>query len=70
MGQDERMKKFKEFVKEDAPAVSVGASGMQGLGSAQGTPIAGYDKLMMGGKVLRRRPLMTGLKNVLSKRKK
>ena len=57
------MKTFKEFVKEDAPAVSVGAGGMQGLGSAQGTPVAGYDKLLMGGKVLRRKPQMTGLKN-------
>ena len=56
------MKTFKEFVKEDgAPAMSVGA-GMQGLGSAQGAPIAGYDKLMMGGKLLRRRPQMVGLK--------
>lgn len=51
------MKKFKEFVQEDAPAMSMGAGGVQGLGSAQGTPIAGYDKLMMGGKVLKRRPL-------------
>jgi hypothetical protein len=58
------MKKFKEFVNEDgtAPAMSMGAGGVQGLGSAQGTPIAGYDKLMMGGKVLRRKPQMTGLK--------
>ena len=52
------MKKFKEYINEDgaAPAMSMGAAGTQGLGSAQGTPIAGYDKLMMGGKVLRRRP--------------
>ena len=49
------MKKFKEFIKEEAPAVSVGA-GMQGLSSAQGAPVAGYDKLMMGGKPLRRKP--------------
>jgi hypothetical protein len=57
------MKTFKEFVKEDgaAPAMSMGA-GIQGLSSAQGSPIAGYDKLMMGGKVLRRKPQMTGLK--------
>lgn len=63
------MKTFKQFTTEDAPAMSVGAGGMQGLGSAQGTPIAGYDKLMMGGKPLRRRPQMTGLKNVLNRRK-
>jgi hypothetical protein len=66
------MKKFKEFVKEEgaAPAMSMGTGGVQGLGSAQGTPVAGYDKLMMGGKVLRRKPQMTGLKNVLINRKK
>jgi hypothetical protein len=59
------MKTFKEFVKEDgaAPAMSMGTSGTQGLSSAQGSPIAGYDKLMMGGKVLRRKPQMTGLKS-------
>ena len=49
------MKTFKKFLNEDAPANSVGA-GMQGLGSAQGQPIAGYDTLMMGGKPLRRKP--------------
>ena len=49
------MKTFKEFLNEDAPANSVGA-GMQGLSSAQGQSIAGYDKLMMGGKPLRRKP--------------
>ena len=47
------MKKFKDYVNEDAPAVSVGA-GMQGLPSAQGAPIAGFDPVM--GKVLRRKP--------------
>lgn len=49
------MKKFKEYIKEEAPAMSVGA-GFQGLSSAKGEPIAGYDKLMMGGKPLRRKP--------------
>jgi hypothetical protein len=49
------MKSFKEFIKEDAPAMSIGA-GMQGLPSAEGKPVAGYDPLMMGGKVLRRKP--------------
>jgi len=55
------MKTFKEFVNEDgaAPAMSMGA-GIQGLSSAQGSPIAGYDKPMMG---LRRKPQMTGLKS-------
>jgi len=42
--------------------MSMGA-GIQGLSSAQGSPIAGYDKPMMGGKVLRRKPQMTGLKS-------
>jgi len=61
------MKTFKEFVKEEggAPAMSVGAGGMQGLSSAAGTPIAGYDKILpLGGKrgLLRRKPLMVGLK--------
>lgn len=49
------MKKFKEYIKEDAPAMAVGA-GMQGLSSAQGTPIAGHDTLMNKGKILRRKP--------------
>jgi len=49
------MKRFKEYLRENAPAMSMGA-GIQGLSSAKGEPIAGYDKLMMGGKVLRRKP--------------
>jgi hypothetical protein len=49
------MKSFKDFIKEDAPAMSIGG-GMQTLPSAQGDPIAGRDPLMMGGKVLRRKP--------------
>ena len=47
------MKKFKQL-KENI-AMSVGA-GMQGLNSAKGEPIAGFDPLMMKGKVLRRKP--------------
>lgn len=50
------MKTFKEFMKEDAPAVSVGPSGMQGLSTAVGTPVAGYDKLMMGGRPMKKKP--------------
>ena len=49
------MKKFKEFINEEAPAMSVGG-GFQGLSSAKGEPVAGYDPLMMGGKVLKRKP--------------
>jgi hypothetical protein len=63
------MKRFKEYTKEDAPANSMGVAGTSGAGSAVNVGIAGYSPLMMGGKVLRRRPLMTGLKNVLRKRK-
>lgn len=59
------MKTFKQFcnLSEEggAPAMSVGP-GFQGLGSATGTPIAGYDKMLPGAKMLRRKPLMTGLK--------
>lgn len=49
------MKSFLEYLKEDAPAMSIGA-GMQTLPSAKGDPVAGVDPLMMGGKVLRRKP--------------
>lgn len=49
------MKSFKDFLNEEAPAMSMGA-GTQGLSSAIGEPIAGFDKLMMGGKPLRRKP--------------
>lgn len=49
------MKRLKQ-IKEDAPANSMGA-GPQGLGSATGAPIAGYDKLLMGRKMLRRKAL-------------
>lgn len=58
------MKTFKEFIKEDAPAMSMGTSGVQGLSSAEGNPIAGYDK-MLGDKMLRRNPpVMFGGKRV------
>ena len=49
------MKKFKEFINEESPAMSVGG-GFQGLSSAKGEPVAGYDPLMMGKKVLKRKP--------------
>lgn len=48
--------KIKKTLKEDAPANSMGA-GPQGLDSAKGAPIAGYDKLLMGRKMLRRKAL-------------
>lgn len=50
------MKKFKEYIKEDAPANAMGAAGTSGLGSAVNVGIAGFDPVMMGGKVLRRKP--------------
>jgi hypothetical protein len=59
------MKSFKEFIKEDAPAMAIG-SGMQTLPSAQGDPIAGRDPLMMGGKPLRRKPQYFGGKRVFT----
>lgn len=58
------MKKFKDFIKEDAPAVSVGAGGMQGLSSAQGAPVAGYDKILMKSPLRRKPPAMFGGKAV------
>jgi len=50
------MKKFKEYIKEDAPANAMGAAGISGLGSAVDAGVAGYDRLLMGGKILRRKP--------------
>lgn len=50
------MKRFKEYIKEDAPANSMGAAGISGAGSAINVGIAGVDPLMMGGKPLRRKP--------------
>jgi len=48
--------KTKPTIKEEAPANSMGA-GPQGLSSAQGAPIAGYDKILPGAKMLRRKAL-------------
>jgi hypothetical protein len=47
--------RFKQYLREEGLAMSMG-TGVQGLASAKGAPIAGYDKLMIGGKVLRRKP--------------
>ena len=57
------MKKFKDYLREDAPAMSVG-TGMQGLGSAKGEPIAGYDKLVTKTPLRRKPPAMFGGKAV------
>lgn len=57
------MKTFKEFIKEDAPAMSMG-TGVQGLSSAEGNPIAGYDKLLMKDVLKRKPPVMFGGKRV------
>ncbi len=57
------MKTFKEFIKEEAPAMSMGA-GVQGLSSAVGDPIAGYDKLMSADVLRRSPPVMFGGKRV------
>lgn len=57
------MKTFKEFIKEEAPAMSMGA-GVQGLSSASGNPVAGYDKLMSADVLRRNPPVMFGGKRV------
>jgi hypothetical protein len=57
------MKTFKQFINEEAPAMSVGG-GMQTLGSAQGTPIAGVDKLLTPDILRRNPPVMFGGKRV------
>ena len=57
------MKTFKEFIKEDAPAMSMGA-GMQGLSSGVGNPIAGYDPILTKDILRRKPPVMFGGKRV------
>jgi hypothetical protein len=59
------MKTFKEYIKEDAPAMSVGG-GFQGLSSAKGDPIAGYDKQMPFKMFRRKPPKMFGGKAVFT----
>jgi hypothetical protein len=65
------MKSFKNFLNEDAvsagpaPANSMGA-GIDGLPTKVDDGIAGYDKLMMGGKALRRKPQYFGGKRVFT----
>jgi hypothetical protein len=65
------MKSFKNFLNEDAvsagpaPANSMGA-GIDGLPTKVDDGIAGYDKLMMGGKPLRRKPQYFGGKRVFT----
>jgi hypothetical protein len=65
------MKNFKDYLKEDAvsagpaPANSMGA-GIDGLPTKVDDGIAGYDKLMMGGKALRRKPQYFGGKRVFT----
>lgn len=57
------MKRFKEYITEDAPANSMGA-GVQGLSSAQGAPIAGFDPIMTKQPLRRKPPAMFGGKAV------
>jgi hypothetical protein len=65
------MKSFKDYLNEDAvsagpaPANSMGA-GIDGLPTKVDDGIAGYDKLMMGGKTLRRKPQYFGGKRVFT----
>ena len=53
------MKRFKEYITEDAPANSMGA-GVQGLSSAQGNPIAGFDPIITKQPLRRKPPAMFG----------
>lgn len=55
--------KIKKAVNEDAPAMSMGA-GIQGLSSAQGNPIAGFDPVMTKTPLRRKPPVMFGGKAV------
>lgn len=57
------MKSFKEYMKEEAPAMAVGA-GMQGLASAEGKPVAGFDPVMTKSPLRRKPPQMFGGKAV------
>jgi hypothetical protein len=65
------MKLFKDYLNENAvsagpaPANSMGA-GIDGLPTKVDDGIAGYDKLMMGGKALRRKPQYFGGKRVFT----
>lgn len=59
------MKTFKQFIKEDAPAMSMGA-GIQGLASAKGEPIAGRDTMLIPKMLKRKPPKMFGGKAVFT----
>jgi hypothetical protein len=65
------MKSFKNFLNEDAvsagpaPANSMGA-GIDGLPTKVDDGIAGYDKLLGGGKLMRRKPQYFGGKRVFT----
>jgi hypothetical protein len=57
------MKRFKDYLKEDAPANAMGAAGISGAGSAVNVGVAGFDPVMAG--MLRRKPpVMFGGKRV------
>jgi|688.fasta_scaffold229151_4 hypothetical protein len=57
------MKKFKDFIKDDAPANAMGAAGISGASSAVNVGIAGFDPVM-GGMLRRKPPAMFGGKAV------
>ena len=59
------MKKFKDYINEEAPANAMGTAGISGLSSEQGG-IAGYDKLLATGVMRRKPPKMFGGKAVFT----
>lgn len=59
------MKRFKDFLQEEAPANAMGTAGISGLQSAR-DGVMGYDKLLMPGVVRRKPPKMFGGKAVFT----
>jgi hypothetical protein len=58
------MKKFKEYIKEDAPANAMGPAGISGASSAVNVGIAGFDPVMTKTPLRRKPPAMFGGKAV------
>ena len=54
------MKRFKEYIKEDAPANAMGAAGISGASSAVNVGIAGFDPVITSSPLRRKPPAMFG----------
>lgn len=54
------MKRFKEYIKEDAPANAMGAAGISGAGSAVNVGVAGFDPVITPSPLRRKPPAMFG----------